>query len=509
MTTTAWNLLREPLLSTTGADGAEQAGTLPAVLAALSRGEERTLTRLRPHQTHAWHAFTVQLGAIAMHRAGVEEPWTDAERWETALLALTAGDDAPWSLVVDDLAKPGFMQPPVPELNLHVLKKQTSEPDMLDVLQLAKNHDVKRAKLSRPAAADWALALVAMQTTEGFGGNGNYGIARMNGGHASRVDVSLVLEEARFVRETRIWRKQRPRLLEEFGYRDDGLALLWCVPWDGTTGVGFGELDPYFIEVCRRVRLVNVAGEILARSGTSKVPRVTQDRKGNTGDIWTPISVAEGKALTLSSGGPTYARVHDWLFTGNWQRNPTLTEEQGAEVGAVLVRGLVRGQGTTDGYHERMIPVPAGKGSWLSFQSTEKNKLAELSRVRVELIRDFRRKVLRQALLAFLQGGPDGKLNQKDEGPRPFLDNFERGVDEIYFERIFADVGTGAEGALRFENAIYELGERALENCIAGAPVPSERRWRAIARAQNVFEGAARKVLTNRTAALDAEREAS
>ena len=35
---------------------------------------------LRPHQRHAWHAFLVQLGVIAMHKAGLTEPLTDAGR---------------------------------------------------------------------------------------------------------------------------------------------------------------------------------------------------------------------------------------------------------------------------------------------------------------------------------------------------------------------------------------------------------------------------------------------
>ena len=44
--------------------------SLPETYAALMRDEVGSFPALRPHQRHAWHAFTVQLGAMALHRAG-------------------------------------------------------------------------------------------------------------------------------------------------------------------------------------------------------------------------------------------------------------------------------------------------------------------------------------------------------------------------------------------------------------------------------------------------------
>jgi len=501
--TTRWNLLEEPLFEVRTEEGSAELD-LCGVLAALSRGEDPELVRLRPHQAHAWHAFTVQLAAIALDRSGETTPWTQPEAWRRALLALTDGPEA-WCLLVEDLSKPAFMQPPVPEGKLDRFKT-VREPDLLDVLQLAKNHDVKRAKLARATTSDWLFALISLQTTDGFGGAGNYGVARMNGGLGSRSDVSVVTAQPRFLREVALWARERARLVSEIGYTSDGPALLWLAPWDGVEALPIESLDPAFIEVCRRVRLVMNDSQLVARTTTSKAARIAQERKGATGDLWTPIRRKDGAGLTMPEGGPTYSRVHEWLFSGNWDPNPTLLAK-GDEPVSLLVRGLVRGQGTTDGYHQRVIPIPGGGGIRLRFgEPSFQEKLATLSRERITLVKDFRNKVLKMALLAFLQGGADD-LNLKDEGPKPFVQAFERDVDSSYFERLFADVGA-KDGAERFEQLLRELGHIQLERCFVGAPVPSARRLRAIARAENLYAGACRDVLPTLAAAEAAERSA-
>lgn len=71
------NLLTEPLFRLTTTDGTRK-GTLPDVYAALMADEVEAFPALRPHQRHAWHAFLVQLGAMALHRADISEPPGDA-----------------------------------------------------------------------------------------------------------------------------------------------------------------------------------------------------------------------------------------------------------------------------------------------------------------------------------------------------------------------------------------------------------------------------------------------
>ena len=56
---------------------------------------------------------------MAMHRAGLAEPPRDAEEWLRIIRALTADypDGEPWHLVVEDITKPAFMQPPALRLD--------------------------------------------------------------------------------------------------------------------------------------------------------------------------------------------------------------------------------------------------------------------------------------------------------------------------------------------------------------------------------------------------------
>lgn len=98
-----WNLLEEPLIRwrSTRERHAAPRTSLPQLLAAMVGNEVRDFPALRPHQRHPWHAFLVQLGAIALHHAEHQQPWQTAADWRMALLALTPDDPdgAPWCLV--------------------------------------------------------------------------------------------------------------------------------------------------------------------------------------------------------------------------------------------------------------------------------------------------------------------------------------------------------------------------------------------------------------------------
>lgn len=164
--------------------------SLPGLMAEMARGEVAGFPALRPYQRPAWHMFLVQLATLALdarERSDLPEAEVD---WGDALRALTPAhpDDAPWHLVVEDRAKPAFLQPPDPG---GLKWSAVPTPDALDMLITARNHDLKARIAQEAAPQDWIFALVSVQTMEGFGGAGNYGIARMNGGSSSRVMLSL------------------------------------------------------------------------------------------------------------------------------------------------------------------------------------------------------------------------------------------------------------------------------------------------------------------------------
>ncbi|MBF0426747.1 MAG: type I-E CRISPR-associated protein Cse1/CasA, partial [Magnetococcales bacterium] len=275
------NLMEDPLLRVDRGDGGRVGCSLPEVMAGLTRQEIVAFAALQPFQVHAWHAFLVQLAAIALHQAGEEILPDTANAWRQILRALTPDwpNDAPWHLLVEDLSQPAFMQPPVPEGSLAPLKNRFAQSDAIDVLVTAKDHDIKMARVGDPRPEHWIFALVNLQTMEGFSGRDNYGIARMNGGLASRPGVGIrpggADAAAHFRRDVAFLRHYRPELLSRHsGYPEaGGVGLTWTLPWDGGSSLALHDLDPYFIEVCRRVRLAEDSGQLVAHTSTSKGPR--------------------------------------------------------------------------------------------------------------------------------------------------------------------------------------------------------------------------------------------
>ena len=59
------------------------------------------------------------------------------------------------------------------------------------MLITSRNHDLKQNVARQAEPEDWVFALVSLQTSEGYGGSGNQGIARMNGGSSSRPMLGL------------------------------------------------------------------------------------------------------------------------------------------------------------------------------------------------------------------------------------------------------------------------------------------------------------------------------
>lgn len=66
-------------------------GSLFTAFAALARGAAWSFPALRPHQREPWHAFTVQVAALALIRAGVDTLPESEAAWRDLLLGLTPG----------------------------------------------------------------------------------------------------------------------------------------------------------------------------------------------------------------------------------------------------------------------------------------------------------------------------------------------------------------------------------------------------------------------------------
>ena len=507
------NLLTETLLRFDKSDRSRAEASLPEVYAALMADEVEAFPALRPHQRHAWHAFLVQLGVIAIHQTGLSEPPDDAGEWRRIIRALTESeypDDEPWQLVVDDITKPAFMQPPARSKEREKdYKNEVATPDDLDMLVTSKNHDLKSEVATQAGVDDWIFALITLQTMEGFSGQGNYGISRMNGGLGSRPAFTLapsVQRPAAHVRrDIRALLEYRPALLASHPMTEGGATLLWTTAWDGTTAETLlvSQLDPLYIEVCRRIRLRSGAdGQLHSIRTSSKAARIEgKDLKGRTGDPWTPANPSrEGLPLTLSAGGFTYKRVADYLT--NWDRppllRPTPSELRSSDPMRLVARAIVRGQGKTEGYHERIIPVRHKlKSAMLSRNNNSSNDLGNIAQKRIEEVGTVQR-ILSHAIQTFAARGDADKVSSEHRTlVRPWLNR----LDEIVDARFFDDLQTEFEAGdserqgirknwlMNGDDGVVDHARTLLQEATDTLPCPTIHRYKAQVRAEGLFEG--------------------
>lgn len=500
----SFNLLTEPLIRVRDTGGEFRYLNLPELFVALCRDAVRDYPALRPHQRHPWHSLLVQLAALALHQAGEGQAWDDPDDWRDALLALTPEhpDGSAFCLLAPH-DKPAFLQAPVPGGKLDGWK-DIPTPDALDMLVASKNHDLKGMRMMRVEADDWLFALVSLQTQEGFLGAGNYGISRMNGGFSTRPAIGVAPDGGigrRWKRDVAALLDARDDLVDQHEMRGDcGIALLWLPSWDGTKSLAFAALDPFYIEICRRVRLTrNLAGELTAHGTGTKAARVdAAARKGVTGDAWMPVE--EGKALTLGADGFSYGLAAELAWGSKYRKTvaQALRDEDGTIGISLVAQGVVRGKGKTEGYHERRIPLSKKIAGLLRRGQTDIP--ARIASERVKAVAAMRGSILRTALFALFEAGTD-KLDfdrrTAKQQIEPFVKAFERAEDARFFDDLNTELDADSEDEqlaerLRWLIALAERAEAVLRSAFVIGPQCGERRYRARSRALSYFHGALR-----------------
>lgn len=505
------DLLFDPLITIASAAGRVRS-SLPEVLAALTRDAVEDFPALAAHQRQFWYSFLVQLGAMALARSGTASPPEDPASWRDLLNRLAPDHKATaWALIVEDVARPAFLQPPSPSGALDGFSQAASTPDGLDLLVTARNHDVKLARYNHGSAEHWMYALVCLQTGQGFLGAGNYGIARMNGGFASRVLVELSPSDrwgGRFRRGLAVGIDERRSMLEQEGYfRADGHPLLWIEPWDGRTSLSLYDLDPLFIEICRRVRLVvDPSGHIIAMKKPTHTARVqAKEAKGVVGDLWIPIDLTKGAALTIGKEGFTYRKVAEIIGDPNIELPAALAHrgDDPEEVDLHLAV-LARGQGGTDGLHERHIPMRKNDARRLFGDS--RPALGDIARRMVDEAAKGALDPLRLGLLQYLQGGREdfNDLRRSDRRPDPWLSRAGTDIDGIFFTHLWAIAAAGdvsaedSSAAWRaWQQDLRARSAVVLEAAMRSLPVPDGRRERARAFAERAFRTVQSKALSH------------
>lgn len=500
------NLLRDPVIRVVLTDGSCAALSLPEIYAACAADRIATFPALRPHQAPAWHAFLVQVAAMGCEVLELEAPpGDDAQAWAEVIRSLTSDfpDDEPWRLTAPN-DKPAFLQPPVPGGSLTDFKDEIIRtPDALDMLVTSKNHDVKAERMINPHADDWIFALVSLQTQEGQMGAGNYGVARMNGGYASRPYMRLAPTAsfgAGLMRDVRALLSEGWRPPDFLGTRR-AVGLVWLEPWDGAAQLNLGELHPLFVECCRRVRLIEDGKGLGCRLAGSKAARIAaKESKGVLGDPWAPIDATDGaKALSITNEGFSYRRTVELLFPGGKRTydRPFLAKRHSQERALPMrfeLAALARGQGKTEGFHVRSINAPAA-----ALDKIEDASAAQLAWARVEQASTVWGKALRPALIVLHQGGPE-EANWSNPATAKLVDAwqgaFDARVDAVFFPALWSALDLEQDAAaLAWAEALSEIASDVFKQAANAAPERAERRFLAEARARDLLAGALRKHL--------------
>lgn len=511
MTTAKLNLLSTPLIRIQG----ERRLTLPGLLAALSADQVDDFPALRPHQVPAWHMFLVQLAALALHGADRTDPPNDEQVWSELLRGLTSEfpGDEPWCLIVDDWTRPAFLQPPVPEGLL--LKNDALTPDALDLLNTAKNHDLKRDIATVAEPDDWLFALISGQTGGGQFGRGNFGIVRMNSGFSSRVMFGLaplptggtklhIRPGLWFSRDLRAVLSSRDAQLAQFQLLEfqlnGGIGLTWIPAWENDQQLAIRQLNPWFIEVCRRIRLIKNEGKLAAKKGNSTQRRIQGEHlKGALADPWAPIHKMESKSLSIGEGQFDYRQMVKLLYLGDWDlpilARPTSTD---AHDDFLLVAAALSRTNKTFGFQWRATPFPLpavrSMGSAIGraqAQEIVKSQIKDIDQVHEEL---------RASLVIVAAGGDPNRAKEKKRKKEHYRiaanaqKRLDRKMDEIFFEHLWARLDepshgdtTPGTGEQNFLALLVRYAESIFESELPTIPCPSIYRLRAEARARQRF----------------------
>ena len=281
--------------------------------------------------------------------------------------------------------------------------------------------------------------------------------------------------------------------------------MLWTVPWDGQKAITLSRLHPLFVEICRRVRLERREENLFARIANSDHPRVdAKDLRGNLADPWTPIAIEEAedaKALSITAEGFSYRRMNELLFGSSkrsW-RLPLLARargREGASAGQMVGAGIARGQGKTEGFHRRVVDIPAKA---LSLMESGDESTAARAQERVRQAGEVQGKCLRAALIVFVQKGPaepEWKKPTNASLTKPWIDRFDAQVDQVFFPELWRSLDMSDDDAGHaWSQTLASLARETLEAACEAAPRADDRRIMAHARASNLLESALRRHL--------------
>jgi len=260
------------------------------------------------------------------------------------------------------------------------------------------------------------------------------------------------------------------------------------------------------LEVARRVRLAvsaKVGDVIVAKTAGSKKSRVAGgDTLGIVSDPWVPVvrDSKGDKALNpqTETGGFTYRRLAPVLFDREKFSLPLLAKPTGAEAlrgGTMVASALGRGQGGTDGYLRREVHFPP---TAMRRTADDAAMLALRSQSFIQAAADMQGKVLRSALIQFVDGSDDPDWKSPDIGRsiETWVTAFDAAVDEVFFEELLDSVEQQQEddaALLRWAGCLRGLAQTIFNRAADSLPTRDRSVELARARAMSFLHNATRK----------------
>ena len=269
-------------------------------------------------------------------------------------------------------------------------------------------------------------------------------------------------------------------------------CLLWLAPW-GDAALPLDAVHPLCLEVCRRIRLRLVGGALQALTAGSTSARVdAKDRKGVVLDPWQPLAKeGEVKAFTAQASSFGYRLLSPVLFDGQRYELPLLARHAPGEAGAatLVAQVLVGGQGGTDGLLRREIPL---RGRALRKFADARDELALRARLFIEITSTLQGKVLRSALLQFIDGSvdPDWKNGDFAKYVVRWTDLFDSRVDEVFYEALFDTIEaelSDQAAQVQWLSVLRPLAQQVFDSATEALPSRDGSRLIALARAQRLF----------------------
>jgi CRISPR system Cascade subunit CasA len=304
--------------------------------------------------------------------------------------------------------------------------------------------------------------------------------------------VTILLNQ----RETELEKEKEEKFAKE-----NGLGLVWLAPWPEDEQLHLDQLDIWFIEICRRVRLIEKDGSIFAVKGASKATRIdAKVFKGSLGDPYAPIHKAENKSLTLGEGDFDYRRLTDLLFSGDWDlpllARPAAFEPQSAHF-ALVCAALSRGNSKTDGFKSRVVPI---RNQAAQIFGARREQIHGLAKAQIEEIGDFA-KAIRYGLALAASGGDGDKIKKEHYAlTHSAQAQFDRAADALFFPHLWRrfaaqDGDEEARVAERraFQSELHVSAARIFNAALPNMPCAGIFRPRAEARAQAAFHAMIRK----------------